>query len=486
VNRQIATLFRLAAVGIALLITMTAYWQIWAASSLADRRDNARLVYRQLQIKRGLILASNGKTVLARNHAVHKDGLTLYTRRYPYGALFAHAVGYNTVGDGRTALELAENDYLTASNSNLANLISNLGSTLRGETVTGDNVVTSLNVAAQKAAQQGLAGLTGAVVALEPSTGRIVAMYSSPSFNPTKVDQNFAKLERKGGAPLLNRTTQGLYAPGSTFKIVTATGALDAGFTPQQLEIDAQGHCIVDEGHQLCNAGTESYGTINLETALTNSVNTYFAQLGQKLGQARLEATMQKFGFFALPPLTYPTDEMNPSGLYSNGRLLGTNAPIDVGRVAIGQERLSVTPLQMAEVAATVGNGGVRMAPSLVDKVVTPGGSSVYTGKPQEIERVMSPATASQLATDMQNVVDEGTGQAARLPSGLSIAGKTGTAETGTTGINTAWFIAFAPVQHPKIAVAVVVEHTPDFGGQISAPIAAKVIEAYLGSSVAK
>jgi penicillin-binding protein A len=488
VNRQIATLFRLAAVGIALLITITAYWQIWAASSLADRRDNARLVYKQLQIKRGLILASNGKTVLARNRAVHKDGLTLYTRRYPFGALFAHAVGYNTVGDGRTALELAENDYLTASNSNLANLISNLGSTLRGETVTGDNVITSLNVKAQQAAQHGLEsqGLVGAVVALEPSTGRIVAMYSSPSFNPTKVDQNFSKLTRKGGAPLLNRATQGLYAPGSTFKIVTATGALNAGFTPKQLNINAQGHCIVDEGHQLCNAGTESYGPIDLKIALTNSVNTYFAQLGQKLGQSRLEATMQKFGFFDLPPLSYPTDEMNPSGLYANGKLLGTLAPIDVGRVAIGQERLAVTPLQMAEVAATVADGGVRMAPSLVDRVLTPGGSTVYTHSPQQIDRVMSPASAAQLNDDMRSVVDEGTGQAARLPGNLSVAGKTGTAETGTTGINTAWFIAFAPAQDPKIAVAVVVEHTPDFGGQISAPIAAQVIEAYLDSGVAK
>jgi penicillin-binding protein A len=486
VNRQIAMLFRLAAVGIALLITITAYWQIWAASSLADRRDNARLVYKQLQIKRGLILASDGKTVLTRNHAVHKDGLTLYTRRYPFGALFAHAVGYNTVGDGRTALELAENDYLTASNSNLANLISNLGSTLRGETVTGDNVVTSLNVDAQRAAQKGLGGLTGAVVAIEPSTGRIVAMYSSPSFNPTKVDQNFSRLSTKGGAPLLNRTTQGLYAPGSTFKVVTAAGALNAGFTPTQLFIDAKGHCITDEGHTLCNAGTESFGPIDLKTALTNSVNTYFAQLGQKLGQARLESTMQKFGFFDLPPLSYPTDEMNPSGLYANGKLLGTLAPIDVGRVAIGQERLAVTPLQMAEVAATVGNGGVRMAPSLVDKVLTPGGSTVFTHSPQQIDRVMSPASASQLAADMQSVVDEGTGQAARLPGNLSVAGKTGTAETGTTGINTAWFIAFAPVVHPKIAVAVVVEHTPQFGGQISAPIAASVIRAYLASGVAK
>jgi len=486
VNRQITTLFRLSAVGIALLITMTAYWQIWAASSLADRRDNARLVYRQLQIKRGLILASDGKTVLAHNRAERRNGLTLYTRRYPYGPLFAHAVGYNTVGDGRTALELAENPYLTASNSDLATVISNLGSTLRGETVTGDNVITSLSKPAQKAARQGLEsqGLTGAVVAIEPSTGRVVAMYSSPSFNPNKVDQDFSRLSAKGGAPLLNRATQGLYAPGSTFKVVTATSALNAGYGPQQLNIDAGGHCITVEAHPLCNAGTESFGTIDLKTALTSSVNTYFAQLGQKLGQRRLENTMQKFGFFQLPPFTYPTDEMNPSGIYQNGHMLGTLAPIDVGRVAIGQERLAVTPLQMATVAATVANGGVRMAPRLVDKVVTPGGNTVYTGKPQQVERVMSPQTAAQLTDDMRNVVDEGTGTAANV-LGLNVAGKTGTAETGVNGLNTAWFIAFAPAEDPKIAVAVVVEKTPEFGGQVSAPIAAKVIEAYLGHGVA-
>ncbi len=242
---------------------------------------------------------------------------------------------------------------------------------------------------------------------MEPSTGRVIAMYSSPSFNPTHVDQNFARLNRVGGAPLLNRVTQGLYAPGSTFKVVTATAALQAGTTTT---IDAMGHCIIDQGQQLCNAGTESYGFIDLKTALTFSVNTYFAQLGQKVGQTKLEDTMRKFGFFQLPQFTYPTDEMNPSGLYSHGRLLGTNAPVDTGRLAIGQERLLVTPLQMVEIAATVGNGGVRMAPSLVDKVETPSGHTAYTGNPQVVERVMSTATASELAADMQNVVDEGTG----------------------------------------------------------------------------
>jgi penicillin-binding protein A len=485
VNRQIATLHRLLAIGFAVLISMTAYWQIWAADSLAVRKDNARLVYRQLQIKRGLVYASNGRTVLASDHARRRNGLTFYLRRYPLGPLFAHAVGYNTVGDGRTALELAENDYLTASNADLATVVSNLGSQLRGENVTGDNLITSLSVPAQRAAAAGMAGKVGAVVAMEPRTGRVVAMYSSPSFDPASVQQAFGKLGKRTDAPLLNRATEGLYAPGSTFKTVTATAALDSGlYTPQSV-IDAHGHCITVQGLNLCNAGSETYGPITLTDALTNSVNTVFAQVGQRLGQQRLEEYMTRFGFFTDPPLTYPSDEMAPSGLYHSGRLLSRTAPVDVARVAIGQERLQVTPLQMAEVAATIANGGERMQPTLVDRIVRPGGGTVYTQHPQPLERVMSPQTAQELGLMMQNVVDEGTGQAARL-NGLQVAGKTGTAETGVTGVNTAWFIAFAPVVNPRIAVAVVVEHTPLFGGQVSAPIAASVIEAALGQSVAK
>ena len=157
-NRQIASLFRLFAIGFAVLITLTAYWQIWAADSLATRRDNARLVYRQLQIQRGLIYAANGHTVLAANHERHRNGLKLFLRHYPFGPLFAHAVGYNTVGNGRTGIELAENDYLTASNNDLATVVSRIGSELQGETVTGDNVVTSLSVAAQRAAEAGMTG----------------------------------------------------------------------------------------------------------------------------------------------------------------------------------------------------------------------------------------------------------------------------------------------------------------------------------------
>jgi len=190
---------------------------------------------------------------------------------------------------------------------------------------------------------------------------------------------------------------------------------------------------------------------------------------------------MQRFGFYTLPPLDFPSDEMTASGRYDNGRLLRPGTREDVSRVAIGQEKLAVTPFQMAEVAATIANGGERMQPTLVDRAVTPGGSTDYAAHPQALERVMSPKTAQELASMMQNVVDEGTGTAANLAGlGVQVAGKTGTAETGVNGLNTAWFIAFAPVVHPKIAVAVAIEKTPEFGGQVAAPIAANVIKAYL------
>jgi peptidoglycan glycosyltransferase len=484
-NPRISGLFTVCATGFLVLISLTAYWQIWAESGLAARRDNARLVYRQLEIRRGLILASNGHTVLARNVERHKNGLDIFLRRYPFRSVFAPPVGYNTVGSGRAGLEESQNDYLTASNADLSTLLGTIGDKLQGQTVTGNNLVTSLSVPAQRAAVQGLVGHTGAVVALEPSTGRILAMSSSPSYNPNTVAEDFSKLSRRPGSPLLNRTTQGLYAPGSTFKVITATAALESGKYTPETTIDGHGSCITVQTVQLCNAGRESAGVVTLSDALTFSYNTVFAQVGEAVGQRALIQTMQDYGFYRDPPLDYPSDEMNPSGLYSNGHLLPPRAPVDIARVAIGQERLGVTPIQMAEVVGTVANHGLRMRPTLVDRVVSPGGTTVTTTHPQEIQRVMSPTTANELRDMMRRVVEEGTGTAANV-GGLSVAGKTGTAETGVSGLNTAWFIAFAPADNPKIAIAVTIEHTPEFGGTVAAPIAASVIKAYLGSGVAK
>jgi len=486
VNGQIRILFRLCAVGIVLLISMTAYWQVWAASSLQARSDNARLVFRELQVKRGLIYAAGGRTVLARNKELRRNGATLYERVYPFGKDFAQVVGYNTVGQGRTGIELYDNAYLTGSTQNLASELSNLGDQLQGQTVIGDNLYTSLSVPAQLAALRGLGANRGAVVAIQPNTGRVLAMASTPSFDPNAVTQNYARLIRpSSGAPLLNRATQGLYPPGSTFKVVTATAALNSGRWTPTTQINAMGHCIQDQSIPLCNDGTESFGYVTLTYALVQSINTVFGQIGMQLGQTAMEREMRAYGFFALPALDYPSDEMEPSGLYEHGRLLGPTVPVDAGRLAIGQERLLVTPLQMAEVAATVANGGLEMRPTLLDRAVSPSGRVDYQQHPQSLGRVMSTATAANLSLMMRQVVEEGTGQPANV-DGLSVAGKTGTAQTSTPGVNTAWFIAFAPAAHPRIAVAVVIDRTPEYGGQIAAPIAAQVIAAYLGIRVAK
>jgi penicillin-binding protein A len=486
VNGRIGRLFSLTCAGVAILVTMTAYWQIWAAPSLAVRKDNARLVYRQLTVKRGLIYAGNSSTILATNIRKVRNGQTLYLRKYPFNGLFAHPVGYNTVGEGRTGIELSYNDFLTASNNDLSTLFDTLGDQLTGRTITGNNLQTSLSMPAQRAALRGLGGLKGAVVALDPHSGQVLAMASTPTFNPNTVGRNIPRLSSPGaGSPLLNRVTQGLYAPGSTFKVVTATAALESGkFTPSTT-INGGGSCITVESHPLCNAGGEVAGVVSLSTALTYSYNTVFAQVGQQVGQTRLESTMRKYGFFEKPPLDYPSDEMAASGLYGRGGVLPNGTPEDVGRVAIGQERLLATPMQMAEVVATIANGGVRMRPWMVHRVVSPSGKTVLENSPQEVQRVMSTQTAAELTTMMRSVVEEGTGQAANIGN-LSVAGKTGTAETGVPGLNNAWFIAFAPAEAPKIAVAVVVERTPEFGGTVAAPIAASVIEAYLSSGVAK
>ena len=489
-NHQITNLFRLCALGFAVLISFTAYWQIWAADSLAVRQDNARLVYRQLQIKRGLIFAANGRTVLAQNRTSKQDGQTIYTRRYPFRGLFAQVVGYNSVNQGRTGLELSYNDFLTSSNANLSTQLQNLGDSLRGRTVTGDNLVTSLSLPAQKAAMAGLGQMHGAVVAIQPSTGRVVAMASTPTFNPNHVATNFPKLIRNGaGAPLLNRATQGLYTPGSTFKTVTSTAALKSGQYTPTAPLTPAPSCI-KVFVQLCNAGFESFPPIDLTDALTYSVNTVFAQIGQKIGSQKLRNAMGEFGFFSDPAIDLPGDEVVPSGLYRNGHQISQSAPIDVARTAIGQGNLAVTPLQMAEVAATIANGGERMQPSLVDRAISPGGATVYQHHPQAIERVMSNETAQEMTGMMQKVVDEGTGTEAQIGN-LSVAGKTGTAEIGppNSNIYTSWFIAFAPGapgETPKIAVAVVIDRTTQFGGQVAAPIAADVIRAYLGTNVAQ
>jgi penicillin-binding protein A len=322
-------------------------------------------------------------------------------------------------------------------------------------------------------------------VAIEPATGRVRVMASTPGYDPNALRRvrNYNRLSRADNSPLFNRATQAGYAPGSTMKVVTAAAALDSGeFTPQST-VSGKSPIIVS-GVPLKNFSDRQFGSITLTTALTNSVNTVWAQVAEKLGRERLNDYMERFGFGSDPPMDYPDGQMIPSGVYDTdkGGLLATDSrKVDIGRVGIGQERLRVTPLQMATVAATVANGGVRMKPLLTSRIVDADGRTVERVEPAEAERVMSGDSAEQLTQMMSNVVREGTGTAAAL-EGIEVAGKTGTAELNIARrINQPWFVGFAPRSRPKIAIAVTLENViGGQGGVVAAPIAKQVMQELL------
>ena len=491
-NRQLSRIFSVFAGGFVLLIALTAYWQIWAQGSLAAHRNNLLEVVHEQSIDRGLIRAADG-TILARNRKRKtRDGRTVFERVYPTRRMFAHVVGYSSVTAKRSGLEQAQNDYLTGANTDLAGFLSSQLDTLAGKRQRGSDVWTTLLPAVQRAATGGLAatGLPGAAVAIEPDSGKVLALASWPSFDPNlavRGGRAWLRLQRGGGGALLDRATQGRYPPGSTFKAVTAAVALDSGrYTPQSTFFDPG--FAVEYGRKIANNAGERFGNVDLTTALTQSINSVFARIGMALcPRSRcplLTGQMQRFGFYARPPLDLPDGEKLPSGLLRPGtsRLASPNAPLDPARTAIGQYTLAVTPLQMAMVAAGIANAGAVMRPYLVDHVQKPDGSRVQHTRPRTLGRAMSPAHAAELAGMMTHVVEEGTGTAAAL-RGVRVAGKTGTAQTSVPGKNDAWFIAFAPVDHPRIAVAVVVEGSSGFGGVVAAPIAKAMIEAALARS---
>jgi penicillin-binding protein A len=494
VNRQISRLAVLALLLLAALIVATTYWQSWAAPSLAAKQDNAIQRVAQLQIKRGKIYASDGTTVLATNVRVKRGGQTLYTRTYPTHGLASQTVGYSTLGRSRAGIERQENGYLTASNANLGTIWNKLSDQLRGATITGNNLVLNIHVNAQKIAETALQGKCGAAVVLNPKTGQVYVMASSPGFNPNKIESNagYASILHSPNAcpgsssSLLNRATQGLYPPGSIFKTVTAAAALDNGVYKPYSTFDDPGYCT-EYGQRVSNAlnpegSAEAFGRVNMQQAYEHSINAVFCNIGMKLGAKKIIDQAKKFGFYSSPPIELPSGTVSPSGEFNRAtHSFFTDAgKMDPGRLAFGQDRMLVTPLQMALVASAVANHGTIMQPRLVDKVTAPDGSTVVKIRPKVWKQAMKPSTANALNSMMQAVVVGGTGTAAQIP-GVKVAGKTGTAETGDNRIYDAWFIFFAPADNPVVAGAVVVEHSVDgFGGAVSAPIAKQLMQALL------
>lgn len=470
-NTPVLRLFGLVVVLFGVLVAFTSRWTVFEAEALRDNALNKRQLLAEQKIRRGTIRSADGK-LLARS--VRRRG-DVFARRYPDGALFAHAVGYSFTTIGRAGLERSRNDVLTGREAELVSAVESI----LGRSNEGNDIRTTLDSRAQQVAVDALrgSGHKGAVVALDVDTGGVLVMASDPSYDPNDLadPDRFAALNRdEENAPLVNRATQNGYPPGSTMKVVTAAAALDSGrYTPDSQVDGSNGKAI--SGVPLNNFGSQDFGPVDLTFALTNSVNTVWAEVGVELGGRTMQDYMERFGFYAEPPLDYPDSQMSASGVRKRGgRLVPmTSDRVDVGRVAIGQGDLFATPLQMASVAQTIANGGMRLEPRLMARAVDRDGRPVEEVEPEEAERVISAGSARALTAMMRQVVREGTGTAAAL-EGVEVAGKTGTAELNLSGLNQPWFIAFTG----EVAIAVTLERVQGGGGgTTAAPIARDVLQ---------
>ena len=486
-NRSIVRLFAVVILMFSVLVVWTSRWTVFSANALDRNPLNQLSYFASLKVKRGSILAANGE-VLAKSV---KGSGGVWRRVYPQGSLVAQAVGYYLPQTyGSYGLESARNSELSGGSQNA---LTNVFGTFNGTRKVGYDVHTTLDPKAQALARQLLqqtiastGATSGSVVAIVPQTGALKVLYSSPSYNDNNFNPHKCKLP---GCQVYFDATQGGYPPGSTFKLITTTAALDSGrYTPDSV---FNGNSPVTvSGHSLENDSNYSYGQVTLTKALTDSINTVYAPLGVTLGGSLMQKYMERFGFYSIPPLDFPADQMSVSGprffpheCFGNKQtvfLHVTNSCVDLGRTAIGQDKLAVTPLQMAMVVSAIANDGKLMQPRLTSKVLNTAGQTVETIAPKEDDRVMQPKVAGELQQMMRDVVEEGTGQSANL-EGLSIAGKTGTASTGGTKdgqpLDDAWFVGF-PQNNRKIAVAVELTDIPNgFGGTYAAPIAAKVIQ---------
>jgi peptidoglycan glycosyltransferase len=472
VNQPIARLYGVIVIMFGLLVAWTSRWTVFSASSLNSNPLNKRTLADDIKIKRGRILADDG--LLLAKSVPAGDGT--WRRAYPQGSLFSQVVGYSDVLLGqRAGLEQADDSYLRGLNQGLDTVFGQVAGTR-----VGDDVYTTLDPTAQRVARAALHGQAGAVVAIQPQTGAILVMYANPGYNDNHPSAR--------NSYQFNNATQAYDPPGSTFKVVTATAAIDSGKYTRYSLINGASPITVS-GVPLSNDAGEQYGEITLDEALTQSVNTVFAQVAETVGIATMTKYMKRFGFYSKPPVDLPPGQLRASNVEipytGHGRLrfFRPGSPDeDIGRIGIGQGNLVVTPLQMAMVVAAVANAGKLMTPHFTAKVVNQTGQTVKQLHPSVYSTVMRPATAAALAQMMLNVVEEGTGVPAQL-GGIKVAGKTGTAQIGNvgSGLTEPWFEGFAPISDPQVAVAVTVQRTAGgYGATVAAPIARDVIKTLL------
>jgi penicillin-binding protein A len=468
---------------LALLLNAT-YVQYVRADGLNSRDGNRRVIDAQFSRERGPILV--GGDPVARSRPV--DDRYQYQRRYAQPFKYAHLTGFFSYLYGATAVEGSQNEILSGSDSRL--FVDRVVDLVSNKQPQGGSVSLTIDPAAQTAAYDGIRalgpGTEAAVVALEPATGRILAMVSNPTYDPNRlashdlgeVQDAYERLIAAPGDPLFNRAIQETYPPGSTFKVVTSAAALESGrYDPGSTVLGGSTYRLPGTTTDLPNFGGSDCGgeRITLTQALVVSCNVSFAALGVDLGRDALQAQASAFGFGQqyLEGLSGQAASVFPDDLDEPGTALS----------AIGQFDVRATPLQMAQVVATIANNGQGMRPYLVDEVVAPDLSVLEKTDPEEMpERAMSAQAASQLTQMMVEVVDRGTGAPAQLP-GVTVAGKTGTAQTEEDRPPYAWFVSFAPADDPQVAVAVLVEDAgverdAISGSGLAAPIARSILEA--------
>jgi peptidoglycan glycosyltransferase len=476
-----------------LLLLSVNYVQAFEPSSLAVQRGNARVFSQQYQYQRGSILTSNNKTIA---ESVHVKGIYAYQRSYPDPLVYAPVTGYDSLYSA-TGIEKTEDKFLSGSDPQLT--VHNLIDLVTGKPRRGATVQLTINSAAQTAAYNALkeTGLPSGAVALDPKTGAVLALASYPTFNPNKYATfNSAQLKRADNRylndpaqPLLNRAINQTFPPGSTFKVVTSSTAFSTGkynpqtrvYAPTNLKLPGTTKELINFDNLPCDNGSNPTGNgkVPFIYAFTVSCNTVFGNLGMQLGDNAIRQQAVKFGMNDANlriPLPVSASSYPP---------IPGNDPALTAYSAIGQYSDQVTPLQEAMFSAAIANNGTLMTPYMVQKVTAPDLTPLETAQPTPLGQTVSPSVAANVSQMMVDVVKQPYGTAhntAFLPN-IAIAAKTGTAQNGAnnTGLDDAVFTCFAPVSNPQIAVGVIVKGG-GLGADASAPIAVKIIQAYLAS----
>ncbi len=443
---------------IILIINLT-YLQVFAANKISSHPGNKRALAKEASIERGKILSADNR-ILADN----RIGENIYVRTYPEGETASAIIGFNSIKYGRAGIELTYNDYLLGKRE--VTSIEDYIKGIAGEKIPGNDIILTINYSLQKEAFEALGNNRGAIVALEPKTGAVLAMATTPAFNPNTLDEDWETLINDSSAPLINRAIQGLYPPGSSFKIITASAAIDSGTTAFDSIYKSPGEIEV-HGNIVSNYKKEDLGEIPLDKAFALSANTAFAQIGLDLGADKLVKYAEGFGLNHQIPFNLP---VKTSSIPAPKKM----DDVDVAWGAIGQADVLVTPLQMALVGSSIANEGTVMKPFLVKEIRDHRGIIVKSFEGKKWLKPIEQTTAKEIAEMMIKTVEEGTGEAAQI-SNISVAGKTGTAEVANSDPH-AWFIGFAPAQNPKIVVAVIVENG-GLGSKGAAPLAKRVIQ---------